>query len=685
MKRVNVELKSCRFDVLSDGKRFAGLGKIWIGDTLVRSGRLPISVYTQTYGGLETSHLELLDIRQTKQEIRIRTRMLFRPMNVKIMRDHSYDPIHDLGDWDTDAIAGSGELDLVLRPASDSFNGVGFEGFSYRYEYRGKDVPIYYLHDRASWELDGDIVGATAISQSACSPPVATFAKDTAWSTEGVLDFLRTPDNSQNAVMTHNLPRWASHGSFDYQYKGGNTLIGVFERVELIRSVQCRDAGKPELKTFDKHIFDQATEFATSAKNIMLNRASRTETGQRNLWGWVFEDTDARARDEYGIREEPFIPHLYQNFWVEFTVDSYYKDLLPAAIAIGAKRLFTDNLKKSVMTMRLKYPEINIAGASMCSGHEFEIAPELGGVKRVKAFVDQAHKHGIHPMLWTNNDQAYTSPVNSDEHNDRGWFVRMEDARSKWGGAYIACMNVLDFSHPDVRDYFVKTHVAIKKQTGIDAYFFDSFYNLGFMPVGYINCRPRTMWKGLLEVWRRLQQAGIALEMESFGPWGQVQHGHSSSYDIPNIFACYKVGVGNDYTTVPTGHPLREVTADDAAGVYYSLAHMAGCHMPLHFPDGRRIDQVWGAEHRRALADYHAAVGQMNRRYMQEDGQSILWHDYAGKRATVFNFAQRRVSLPGKVKNLTTGQSLPAASSYELQANHTYVVTAPELPRVLSE
>jgi len=682
MKRTDVELKSCRFDVLSDGKRFVGLGKIWIGQTLVRSGRLPLGVYTQTYSGLETDHLELLNIRQTKQEIRIRTRMIFRPMRQKMMRDHSFDPIYDLNDWDTGASAGSGELDIVLRPASDAFNGVGFEGFSYRYEYSSNDTPIFFLMDCASWELGGDILGATAISQSACSAPTATFAKDTAWSTEGILHFLVSADQAQNPIMTHNLPRWASHGNFDFQYNGDDTLIGVFERVELIRSVQCRDAGKPELKMFDKHIFDQTTEFATSPKKILLSRAKRTATDQRNLWSWIFEDTDARARAEYGIKEEPFIPHLFQNFWVRFTVDSYYKDLLPAAISIGAKRLFLDNLKKSAMTNSM-----TIRGAepgNMCGAHEYEIAPELGGVPRVKAFVADAHKHGVHPMCWTNNVQAHTSPI-VDEFDRKGWLVRMEDSRIRWGGAYTSGLSVLDLSNPDARDYFVKTHIAIKKQTGIDAFFFDSFYNLGFMPVNFAGCKPRTMWKGLLEAWRRLQQAGISLETESFGPWGMVQHGHPSSYDIPNIFACYKVGVGNDYTTVPTGHPLKNISPEDAAGVYYTLAHMAGAHMPLHFPDGRRIDEVWGTDHRHALADYHTALPHMNRRYLQEDGQSVIWHDHANKRATVFNFVNRRVSLPGKVKNLTTGQSLPPAATYELQANHTYAITATELPRTLNK
>jgi hypothetical protein len=154
-----------------------------------------------------------------------------------------------------------------------------------------------------------------------------------------------------------------------------------------------------------------------------------------------------------------------------------------------------------------------------------------------------------------------------------------------------------------------------------------------------------------------------------------VQHGHPSSYDIPNIFACYRVGVGDDYTTVPTGHPLKNVTADDAAGVYYSLAHMAGCHMPLFFPDGRRIDQVWTAEHKRALADYHAAQPFMKRRYLQQDGKSVVWHDAQGRRATIFCFSRGEAALPGTVTDLTAGHRLPAAGRYRLEAGHTYAVS----------
>lgn len=79
------------------------------------------------------------------------------------------------------------------------------------------------------------------------------FVQQTAWSAEGIVFFL-VEEGNQNPVMTHNLPRWVSRGSFDSQCKGGRTYIGVFERVKLIRSVVGRKAAKPELKYFDKQI-----------------------------------------------------------------------------------------------------------------------------------------------------------------------------------------------------------------------------------------------------------------------------------------------------------------------------------------------------------------------------------------------------------------------------------------------
>jgi hypothetical protein len=55
--------------------------------------------------------------------------------------------------------------------------------------------------------------------------------------------------------------------------------------------------------------------------------------------------------------------------------------------------------------------------------------------------------------------------------------------------------------------------------------------------------------------------------MEGEGlPSRRVQHGHPSSYNFETIFACCKVGLGNDYSAVPAGAALKDVTPASAAG-----------------------------------------------------------------------------------------------------------------------
>lgn len=657
-------LEVCRADDL-----FLGIGRVWIDDVLVRSGRLPWRPMTQTYaGGLELARLDLAGVEAKTRELRIRLRAFFRPAFTQIMWDHSTDPIHDLSDWDGTAAAGEGELDLVLRPATDRFGDVDFTGFAFHYEYRSRDVPLFFLYDRASWELDGDITGATAVSQSSCSPPVATFARDTAWTTEGLIHWA-DPKSVANPVMTHNLPRWASHQAFDYQSKGDRVLLGVFARVALIRSVLRRETGKPELKVFDKYLFDQGLRVATTPKAILLGRGAASRAGQQNLWSWTFDEVHRRARAEFGLAEEPLRQRLNVNYWHSFTIDTYYRDLLPAAAAIGVEAVFVDNLKKSNMTARQPF-------GTMCCSHEFEIAPELGGPAALKAMIARFAAHGITVYSWTNPNWSSSSPLFyaselSRKLGSRDWCIVLPDARSPYCGAYIPEGGGWDLTHPAARAYWVEAHKRILAETGHRAYLWDSFYNSAFMTLTYAQGRPHPTWPGVLQAMKELQDAGIHCMIESFGPFGEVQHGCPKSYNLDNLFACYKILLGTGYTTIPSGATEPQAAPYPVPEYYRILAHMSKPDLPLWF-GRRRIDELFGVAHRRALHDYNTQRCAMARRFLQEDGRAVLWHDAAGRAATLWNFAGRTVALPGRVEDVTAGEALPRAPRYRLRACHTY-------------
>ncbi|MBI4023556.1 MAG: hypothetical protein HY360_01155 [Verrucomicrobia bacterium] len=668
-----VALKNCRFEVLTRGKEFIGLAKIHIGNTLVRSGRLPLSPYFETFSGLQLARLEHRGTVARKDRIVIKLGAEFARRSVAWMRDHSFDPIHDASDWGDQPIAGRGSLRLVLRPAREDVEGARFEGFSYHWEYETRDraCALFWLMDRASWEIDGDIVGGTVISQSACSRPEITFNRNTTWSTEGVLHFLVEQGGDINPVMTHNLPRFASHGSFDFQFKGNNTLIGVFARVGLIRSLVKREAGSRELKHFDKHIFDEAMRIATVPKRILLNTDRKTFTGQRNLWTWLFDQVHNRARAEFGLREEPIRTCLAHNYWLNFTVRTYYKDLLPAAKALGFESVFIDPVNRNDMTE-------NVFSKNMCCGHEYEPAPRLGGTKAVKNFVRTCRKAGLAVFSWTNNDQSYASPVNLKWARARDWWVKMEDGRLKYGGAYTNVLGIWSFKNPAARAYWVNCLKRIKRETGLCHYLFDSFYNLGFMPVSYAGMAPKTMHRELLGALKELQDAGIGFMIESFGPFGSPQHGCVRDYAEPGLeYAGYKIRPGFGYSTVPTKEKRVAVNAEER--MYHFLAHMAVPTLPL-FEKGVRADRLWKNGLKSALADYRGNRPFMHKRILQEDGKSVLWHDSKGRRATLWNFEDRVVKLPGRITDATAGRELPAESVYRLKANHTYTIQATRLP-----
>ncbi|MCX7935020.1 MAG: putative glycoside hydrolase family 15 protein, partial [Planctomycetota bacterium] len=499
------ELGNCRFEILREGERFRGLGRCWIGNTLVRSGRLPLTVHTETFLGAGLAELRLLEVRRTAAEVRIGLAGIFQPLETMKMRDHSFDPIHDTGDWDRPRAVGECRLDLVIRPARDNFHGIAFRGFSYHWEYQSRDIAIYYLMDKASWEMDGDITGVTVYNQSSCSAPEAVFAADTFWTTEGVLFFL-DPASCFNRCMTHNLPRWASHQAFDFQFRGDRTLIGVFDRVDLIRTVLRRDPGKPELKCFDKHIFDETKRYATSAKAILLNTDAKSATAQKNLWTWILDEVHDRARKEFGLRAQPCIPMMGHHYWVNRTIDTYYKDIVPACAAVGIRAIFLENFRRSDASEPTRLPNGN-----MCGPHDLEISDYTGGLAKFKEYISRCQRLGIKNYMWTAIHFSLASPINRDHRagTEKCWFMAMEDTRTKYGGAYTNVLSNLDMRNPEARRYWVDGHRRLVKESGLAGYFIDSFYNLFFMPIDYKTGHPRTVWRQGLTALSELQKCGV--------------------------------------------------------------------------------------------------------------------------------------------------------------------------------
>jgi len=667
-----VKFNDCTFEVLTNGEEYVGIGKVCIGDTLIRSGRLPINIFSQSFTGYGFSHTVFKGVEEKSDEVRINFAMHFTPLDVKLMRDHSMDPIHETADWDKIDTSRASDFSLVIEPGQYENENYKFKGFKYHYEFSG-DMPLFYILERSSWEIDGDILGSTVYNQSACSAPVVEVKEDTFWTTEGELFFLDEASYF-NRIMTHNLPRWADHQWYDYQFKGDKTLIGMFDNVDLIRTVLRREKGKPELKCFDKYIFDETTSHKTVAKSILINEDKKTVVDNKNLWTWIFDETADAAREEYGLREIAPVPIMGDHHWTNFTIETYYKDIVPACANAGVKFIFAENFKKSDAAE----PDRLKAG-NMCTSHDYVMSDYLGGKDKFKEYIDRTHELGIKTHMWTNTYVSLNADINLEQRDESGRYMAMEDTRTKYAGAYTMVSSNLDLKNPDVREYYVNRHVDIIKETGLDGYFIDSHYNLFFMPVNFKTGHPRTSWKESLWTMREIQdRSGGEWSIESFGPFGMNIHGHSDAYDMENIFACYTVGVGNNYVTVPVpGAQTDKNSGHDVHYVFYQLAYKSPISCPL-FIDGVRIDEVFTDEHKLILEKYHELVDtEMERRYIQEDNSAVLYHNEAGNKTYIWNFAEREAVLKGDITDLMTGEKI-VAGNVKLLPRHIYMVEGVE-------
>ncbi len=640
----------CTFEPLLRADSFLGLGRIAIDGVAVRLGRLPLIAYSQSLRGMETSDCTLRSIDQGPERLSIHLSVGFRPVAQQQAVDWNLDHVLDTSDWDTQACTGGGELTLHIMPASETFNDVVFRGFSYHWEYAGS-VPLYWLLDRASWEIGGDVRGSTVYSQSLFTNPIATFDDDTPWSTE-----LKQPENDKgNRDVLQFWPRWVSLQPFDFQFNDSAVLVGIFDRLGLIRSVLKRDVGGRELKTLDRHIFDATTQIRTVPKSILLAVGKQSVAGRRNLWTSILDTTRRRALAEVGMKPIPLATCLHQDFWKPHTFDDYRQDLLSAAIATGVESIRLGNINRSNASQGLP--------GNQCESHEYVVADSLGGAASLKALVQDASRHGIDVYSWTSTAQSPNSPIYQQHRGDPEWFVRMEDGRQTFGGTHSTDFQFLNLASSKPRNYWVDSLKKIKDEAGINGYFWDMAANVSYIPINYLNMHPRTMWRQALDAVKALQDAGIALD-GLCGPFvrpGPGHHGGYQSWDA--LFMSFRL--------------LFELPASNKAfwtpsELFRILAHGSVPVLQL-FYDDKRIDTLITDEHRTVIHEFRTLARRLTHRVLRDDGAAVEWPQDDGG-LVVCNLVDRSIGFDGTIRVFGTRTEMRPSSNQQvhLLSDRTY-------------
>jgi hypothetical protein len=615
-----IQLRDCRFHLREQDGLFLGVGAVEIGGRQVRSGRLPWLPYSQTFDGLETCRFRVAGVHQDTDRAVLTLAVEARRCAVALRRDRNIDPLIDTADWVAgDACEPAGVFRLVLRSVTQQVGDLALTGFSYAWEYDGP-LRLHAILDRCTWELDGDIAGATVCSQTGWIDPVARFTDEAPWTSE----------------LGHELqawPRWAVMQGFDFQAKADGVLCGMFERVGLIRSILRRERGGHELKVLDRHVGDSGLT-STVPKRILLAQGRFDDLGWQNAWSDLLDDSNRRARAEFGLREVPAEPYLQQDFWTPHTFDDYRRDLLPAAAAIGVSNINVGNVNRNAATEGTR--------GNQCCSHAYEPAPGLGGTEGLRRLVADARAIGLRLRSWTSTAQGFDSPLLAAHRNDSDWFLRMEDGGTTFGSVHMVEFHCLNLAHAPARRAWLDALLKIRAETGLDAWFLDMFANVSFMPLSYAHGRVTTIWRACLEALAGLQGFGIDCDGGSPTFVRPLPGGHAGYERPENLFINHRL-----YMQPPARDRLW--TPQELRSC---IAHGSAPALDLFYAKAR-IDSQWTPEHRRELDLFAHLRPFMQRRRLVPGG--VDWLDSQGRTSLSFACAQRDLGSTGPLRDALGG------------------------------
>lgn len=626
-----IHLGDCRFHVQQQGDRFVGITGVEIAGRPVRSARLPWLPYSQTANGWETCRFRVAGIRQDAHQAVLDLAVDVRRCAIALRRDRNIEPLMDTADWSAeDSCQPAGIFRLVLRPVSERVGDLSFTGFSYAWEYDGP-LQLHAILDRCTWELDGDISGATVCSQTGWIDPVARFADGQEWTSE-LGDELQA------------WPRWAVMQGFDFQAKPDGILCGLFDNVGLIRSILRRERDGRELKILDRHIGDSGLT-RTVPKRILLATGRFDDLTWQNAWSDLFDHANAQARSAFGLSEVPAQPFLQQDFWTAHTFDDYRRDLLPAAAAIGVRHVAIGNVNRSAASEGTR--------GNQCCSHAYEPAPALGGTDGLRRLVTDARALGLRIRSWTSTAQGFDSPLLAAHRHDPDWFLRMEDGSSTFGSVHMTEFHCLNLAHAPARRTWLDALKRIRTDTGLDAWFLDMFANVSFMPLSFAHGRVTTIWRACLEAVAELQRDGIEFDGGSPTFIRPLPGGHAG-YDAPsNQFINHRI-----YQNPPARDRLWSPNE-----MRHVIAHGTVPMLDL-FSGTQRIDSAWTSAHRQELELLARLRPLMHRRRLVPGG--VDWLDRDGKHRISFAITARPCVHPGRRLDTPSGAQNPASTGESL-------------------
>ena len=434
--------------------------------------------------------------------------------------------------------------DVTLRftPVEARIGGREWQGFAYQVAFSSRERSIHRITVDATWELGGSIAGNTVLCQSQCNPPVYRGKKATLFTTS-VLKALHMYGSPQG-VSFQLAPRAALLQGFDFQYGKCGALLHYWPEMDSISSVMESPKGSTLLHVVDEYRFSMASKVATSPQRVLFTPGPLEEHEARDLWWESIEKIYGGLRKKYKVAETLVRPEgrkvgcpsakggnvmvsvmgheVEHQDWMYAVAEHY----LPLLARNGIRKFWMETVCQSDATemgMKRKLDKGahgDLHCGSVCCTWRFFPSDYWGGIKAWKHLHETGRKLGIQIGTWAAPHFSHNAPI-FKEHPD--WKITGVNSLVNGGGYGIHAIHAVDWN-TRILDWVLADFRRWKEEGGLDFVWFDSWSNLGLLPINYAE-KMRTNWGALSRFCGALSRMGIELSFESLSPFGVMECG----------------------------------------------------------------------------------------------------------------------------------------------------------------
>ncbi len=535
-------------------------------------------------------------------------------------------------------------LDWTFEPRREEIEGRKHVGFAYQYRLETDGDGITRIDDRTTWELGGDPIGATVITQNS-------------YNVQNV--FTVTPESTYCGTGG---PRFAGGDGLDYQHSGSGALAVLYEgRVPHVNSTRLGTERWIEYR--DSMPLAGVTEAETPRKLVLF-----AERGGHDEWTRLRDYANNAQATEWGIRQPTPLP--VANCWMHWKELAEHGDRILYDIA--------DEAAPKLGEMGFKVLAIHsVWGRGGCSLDAIEVGEKFGGTEALKYLCDKAAEHGMIVQAWAPTAHLWQySPLVETP----GWLIEGPN-----GGPPS------NYCYPEIRglrftagwaDYAVEQWRKVREETGLGSLWMDSYNNFSH----HINAADRKVYveqaEELFRFHARMADLGYVLYIESTGTLGIP----APSFPIANIDSPNPGGPdpmtrhGVSGYMSHTGNEAQDRAANEVVtrGDYYyrSLACKSPCWVSWPtFGDTPEVHEKIGQANR----DYCAVVEQMQYRRTLPDDAGVEWTNANDRSRVLFSFADARYECDGlrSAWDVTADEAMEiVGGGFVPQPTHTYKIEA---------